>query len=94
MPKKRGEIKPNSRCWLKPFDKPPQLPTHEARENPEHFLAHAFGVALRDTGPVHVLKCATHQGHVRSANRRAIGQGTAPLTLKADGLDPLPAPPP
>jgi hypothetical protein len=23
MLKKRGEIKPNSRCWLKPFDKTP-----------------------------------------------------------------------
>jgi hypothetical protein len=31
---RRGEIRPNSRHWPKPFDKTPQLPTHKARENP------------------------------------------------------------
>jgi hypothetical protein len=49
---RRGEIRTNSRCWPKPFGKTPQFPTHKARENPEHLLAHVFSVALRDTGPV------------------------------------------
>jgi hypothetical protein len=53
-----------------------------------------FSAALRDTGPMHALKYATHQGHVLSANRRAIGQGTAPPPLKVEGLDPLIVPPP
>jgi hypothetical protein len=70
---RRGEIRPNSRCWPKPFDKTAQLPTHKARENPEHLPAHVFNVALRDTGPVPVLRYATHQDHVLSANRRATG---------------------
>jgi hypothetical protein len=32
-----------------------------------------FGVALRDTGTVPVLRYAAHQDHVLSANRRATG---------------------
>jgi hypothetical protein len=83
---RRGEIRPNSRCWPKPFDKIPQLPTHKARENPEHLLAHVFSVALRDTGPVPVLRYTTHKDHVLSANRRATGRGTAPPPLKVGGV--------
>jgi hypothetical protein len=48
---RRGEIRPNSRCWPKPFNKTPWLPTHKTKENTEHLLAHVFSVALRDTGP-------------------------------------------
>jgi hypothetical protein len=66
----------------------------EARENPEHLLAHVFGVAFRDTGPVLVLNHAAHGGHVLSANRRATGQWTAPPPLKAEGLSPPTIPPP
>jgi hypothetical protein len=89
-----GEIRSNSRCWPKPFDKTLQLPIHKAKESPEHLLAHVFSVALRDTGPVPVLRYATHQDHVLSANRRASGQGTAPPPLKVRNLDPLNIPPP
>jgi hypothetical protein len=91
---KRGEIRLNSRCWPKPFDKIPQLPTYKARENPKYLLACVFSVALRDTGPVPILRYTTHQDHVLSANRRATGRGTAPLPLKAGGLDALNVPPP
>jgi hypothetical protein len=83
---RKKEIRPNSRCWPKPLDKTPQLPTHKARENPEHFLAYAFGVSLRDTGPVPVLRYAVHQDHVISTNRRATGRGTAPPPLKGVGV--------
>jgi hypothetical protein len=70
---RRGEIRLNSRCWPTPFDKTPQFPTHKARENLKHLPAHVFGVALRDTGSVPVLRYAAHQDHVLSANRRATG---------------------
>jgi hypothetical protein len=83
---RRGEIRPNCRCWHKPSDKIPWLPTHNARDNPECLLAHGFGVALRDTGPVSVLIYVTHQDHVLSANRRATGQGTVPPLLKVRGV--------
>jgi hypothetical protein len=91
---RRGEIRPNSRCWSKPFNKTLQLPTHKARENPEHLPAHVFSVALRDTGPILVLRYATHQDNVLSANKRATGRGTSPSPLKVGGLDPLNVPPP
>jgi hypothetical protein len=70
---RRGEIKPNYRCWHKPSNKTPQLPTHKSRENPECLPAYVFSVALRDTGPMSVLRYITHQDHVLSANRRATG---------------------
>jgi hypothetical protein len=70
---RREEIRPNSRCWPKPINKIPQLPTHKARENPEHLPVHVFSVALRDTGSVPVLRYTTHQDHVLSANRSATG---------------------
>jgi hypothetical protein len=70
---RRGEIRPNSRCCPKPSGKTPWLPTHKSRENLECLLAHVFGVALRDIGPMSVLRYATHQDHVLSANRRATG---------------------
>jgi hypothetical protein len=70
---RRGEIRPNSRCWPKPSGKTPWLPTHKARENPKHLLAHVLGMALRDTGPMPVLRYIAHQDHVLSANRRATG---------------------
>jgi hypothetical protein len=68
--------------------------TPEARKNPKHLLAHVFGVALRDTGPMHVLNHTTRRGHVLSANRRATGQWTAPLPLKVEGLSLPTVPPP
>jgi hypothetical protein len=43
-------------------------------------------VALRDTGPVPVLRYTAHQDHVLSANRRATGQGSAPPPLKVGGV--------
>jgi hypothetical protein len=91
---RRGEIRPNSRCWPKLSSKTPRLPTHKARENPECLSAHVFSVALRDTGPGPVLRYATHQDHILSVNRRATGPGTAPPLLKAGGLYPLNVPPP
>jgi hypothetical protein len=71
---RKGEIRLNSRCWHKPFDRDLQPLTPEARENPEHLPAHVFGVALKDTGPVHILNHTTHWGYVLSANRKATGQ--------------------
>jgi hypothetical protein len=81
---RRGKIRPNSRCWSKLFGKTLWLPTHKARENPKHLLAHVFGVALRETGPMPLLRYTTHQDHVLNANRRATGRGTAPPPLKAE----------
>jgi hypothetical protein len=43
----------------------------KARKNPGHLPVHVFGVALKDTGSIHVLNHATHQGHILSVNRRA-----------------------
>jgi hypothetical protein len=57
---RRGEIRLNSRCWHKPSDKGLRPLTPEARKNPEHLLAHVFSVALRGTGPMHVLNHAAH----------------------------------
>jgi hypothetical protein len=91
---RRGEIRPNSRCWHKPSNKTPQLPTHKARENPEHLPAQVFSVALRDTGSVPVLRYTAHQDHVLGANRRVTRRGIAPPPLKAGGLNPLIVPPP
>jgi hypothetical protein len=79
---RRGEIRLNSRCWHKPSDKSLQPLTPKARENPKHLLAHIFGVALRDTGPMLVLN---HAG-VLSANRRATGRWSATPPLKVEGL--------
>jgi hypothetical protein len=91
---RRGERKPNSRCWPKLSNKTPWPPTHKARENPEHLPLHVFSVALRDNGPVPVLRYTAHQDHVLSANMRATGEGTAPLPLKVRSLDHLDVPPP
>jgi hypothetical protein len=70
---RRGEIRPNSRCWPKCFDKTPQLPTHKARENPIYLPAQVFIEAFRDTGPMPVLRYATYQDYILSTNRRATG---------------------
>jgi hypothetical protein len=70
---RRGKIRLNSRCWHKSFNRGLQPLTPKARKNPEHLPAHVFSVALRDTGPMHVLNLATHRGHVLNENRRVTG---------------------
>jgi hypothetical protein len=45
-------------------------------------------VALRDTGPIPVLRYATHQDNVLSANKSATGRGTSPSPLKVGGSRP------
>jgi hypothetical protein len=83
--KKRGEIRPNSRCWHKPYKRGPQLLAPMAQEDPELLPAHVLDVASRDTGPTHVLSHTAHQGHAPNANRRPTGQWIVPPSLKEEG---------
>jgi hypothetical protein len=51
----------------------PLAPNSQGQGKSKHLPAHVFSVALRDTGPVPVLRYAAHQDHVLSANKRATG---------------------
>jgi hypothetical protein len=59
---RRGKIRLISRCWHKPSNKSLQPLTPEAKKNPKHLQVHVFSVALRDTGPIHVLNHAFQLG--------------------------------
>jgi hypothetical protein len=82
---KRGEIRTNSRCWPKLSGKTPQLPTHKARENPECLPAHVFSVALRDTGPVPILRYTAHQDHVIKCKQEGHWVRDCPSTPQGGG---------